>query len=131
MYIIVDDAELFNPQTDAGMLRIRQEAPMYKWATPKSGDDPATLAPHALFNDAIDYVREAAANYFPTQEDYTREEKIEIAMPDALKVESIQAIPTQDARDLAIQARLLEAKKIIKIMDTPVRSAAANRLGRR
>lgn len=131
LYIIVDDNERFNPQTDAGMVRIRQEAPAYKWATPKSGEAPATLVPYALFNDAMDYAREAAVNYFPTLADFTREEKIEMAMPDSLKVDIIGAMPTQDMRDLASQARLMERKKIEKRMDAPVRSAASGLLRRR
>lgn len=131
LYIIVDDAELYNPQTDAGMLRIRQEAPMYKWATPKSGDTPATLVPHALFNDALDYAREAAVNYFPTQADYSREEKIEMAMPANLTMEAVDAIQLTDDRDYMLQARLKQMKQIERDMDKPVRSAAMSRLGRR
>jgi hypothetical protein len=77
VYVIVDDTEYGNPKTDAGMLRIRQEAPAYKWDTPKSGEVAKTLVPYALFNDAIDTFRGAAARYFPDISPLTETEEIE------------------------------------------------------
>ena len=113
---------VYGPRNSKGLARLRFEIPLYSHRNQGNSK---------IDDDMIDGWRGLKATFGVSPADYTREEKIEIAMPDALKVESIQAIPTQDARDLAIQARLLEAKKIIKVMDTPVRSAAASRLGRR
>lgn len=117
---IVDDAEYQNPKTDAGMIRWRQEAPTIHWNMPKSGEVPTTLTPYPLFNDAFDTVRAAAAKYFPSQADFTREEKIEMAMPQYLRTEHIQAMPDH-ARDLALSRRQIEEKKIVKALDTPIR----------
>lgn len=131
LYVIVDDAEYINPKTDAGMVRFRAEAPTIRWDTPKSGEHPLKLVPYALFNDAFDTVRSAAAKYFPVQADYSYEEKVELAMPDNLKMAAIEAIPTQDQRDTALTRRLLTQTKIRKEMDAPVRGAASRLLGRR
>lgn len=86
LYFIVDDNEYLNPKTEAGMLRVRQEAPAYKWAVPKSGETAPTLVPYALFNDAIDVVKGAAASYFPEIEPLTNTERVEVAMPTEYKI---------------------------------------------
>jgi hypothetical protein len=92
LYFIVDDAEYLNPQTEAGMLRIRQEAPAYKWATPKSGEVAVHLVPYALFNDAIDVAKAAAAVYFPRSTQLSVVERREKALPAHLQnVEEIIA----------------------------------------
>lgn len=76
LYIIVDDDQIGSPRDERGMLRIRQEAPAYRWDTPKSGEPPKKLVPYALFNDAIDVVRAAAAVYWPRVEEYSRDEVV-------------------------------------------------------
>lgn len=81
LYFIVDDNEYVNPKTERGMLRIRQEAPAYKWSVPKSGEIAPALVPYALFNDAIDVTKAAAATYFPTPEPLTNDERVEAALP--------------------------------------------------
>lgn len=83
LYFIVDDNQEYNPQTvwtglDRGMARVRAEAPAYKWDTPKSGEPPKTLVPYALFNDAMDVCRSAAAVYWPRIEELTPEELLHI-----------------------------------------------------
>lgn len=89
MYVVVDDKEAVNPKTDAGMVRFRAEAPMYRWNTPKSGEAPLALLPYPLFNDAIDTVRAAAARYFPRSTSFTAQEqlhqRIEEKMPEVYK----------------------------------------------
>lgn len=111
LYFIVDDAEYQNPQTEAGMLRVRQEAPAYKWAVPKSGEVAATLVPYALFNDAIDVVKGAAARYFPRSTKKNREERIIEAMPDAYKPESMAQM-TGYEREKAHYGYISERAKI-------------------
>ena len=52
LFFVVADDEYVNPVSERGLLRIRQEAPAYKWDTPKSGEVATRLVPYALFNDA-------------------------------------------------------------------------------
>lgn len=85
LYFIVDDDQIMNPQDENGMLRIRAEAPAYRWVVPKSGEIAAKLVPYALFNDAIDVVRGAAAKYFPTQARRTSEEYLLTQLPESLQ----------------------------------------------
>ena len=79
LVILVDDAQYISPKVmmdglDAGQSRIRAEAPVYRWLTPKSGEPPKKLEPYAFFNDAIDLCRSAAASYWPVKEELTRRE---------------------------------------------------------
>ena len=109
LYFIVEDDEYLNPKTERGMLRIRQEAPAYKWATPKSGETATTLVPYALFNDAIDVTKGAAALYFPDSEPLTREESIQKHMPEYLTNDTR---PYRAERDLEMIFARKEAAKL-------------------
>ena len=106
LYFIVDDAEYLNPKTERGMLRVRQEAPAYKWNTPKSGETPIRLEPYPLFNDAMDVVRAAAAVYFPGVKSLTKEEKFEAKME--AKGLSKEIYETEDLG--LIQRRIVEER---------------------
>jgi len=112
MYIVVSDDEYMNPKTDAGMLRFRQEAPAYKWAQPKSGETAARLAPHALFNDALDYTRSAAAKYFPYAAGLTKGEKQEAALPSHLKADAVQMEMDEDTKERLVMRRRLELDRM-------------------
>lgn len=81
LLILVDDNHYIAPRFpkdldgfDEGQARLRAEAPVYKWEKPKSGEPPKKLTPHALFNDAIDFLRSAAATYWPSMEEKTIDE---------------------------------------------------------
>lgn len=91
VYLVVDDRELLSPTTDAGLVRHRAEIPAYRWAVPKSGEAPVSLIPHALFNDACDTLRAAAADYWPHSKELTPEEQIERAVPDKYSYEALLA----------------------------------------
>jgi hypothetical protein len=115
LYFIVDDDELLNPRTERGMLRIRQEAPAYKWDTPKSGETPLSLVPYALFNDAIDVVRAAAITYFPKIADLTFEEKIHRGLEAFIPLEQIEAMvdnAPEGSAAMAMTARMHEEKRL-------------------
>lgn len=120
LYFIVDDAELINPKTEAGMLRIRAEAPAYKWDKPKSGEAPARLVPYALFNDAIDVTKAAAAKYFPSIAELTDDERfaqyVEQQKP-FLKPEAIAAETDDDRKSQRI-ADLLQEKKAFAVRES-------------
>lgn len=62
IYIVADE-ELIYPKTDAGLVRTRAEAPAYRWKELKSGEPMSVAEPDALFNDAMDTIREACARY--------------------------------------------------------------------
>lgn len=89
LYLVVDEDELVAPTTDAGLARHRAEFPAYHWAMPKSGEAPATLVPYALFNDAVDTTRAAAADYFPLAKELTEKEQIERAIPEKYRLENL------------------------------------------
>lgn len=107
---------------DKGFARARFEMPLYSHRNQggKKIDD-----------DFVDSLLGLMARFGATVSDFTREEKIEMALPDTLKIEVIDAIQLTDERDYALQSRLQERKKIETKMDAPVRSAAQGRLGRR
>lgn len=119
LYFIVDDAEYLNPKTEAGMLRIRQEAPAYKWAVPKSGEVAPTLVPYALFNDAIDVAKAAAASYFPEIEPLTDDERVEEAIPTEYKISTMLQRSGQkhltDSQQLARSLMEAEVREKLKI----------------
>ena len=91
LYLVVDNNELVVPTTDAGLVRHRAEIPAYHWAMPKSGEAPAALVPYALFNDAVDTVRAAAADYFPLAKELTEREQIERAIPEKYRLENLRS----------------------------------------
>lgn len=119
LYVIVDDAEAANPKTDAGMLRIRQEAPAYKWNTPKSGEAPTTLVPYPLFNDAIDTVRGAAARYFPREKGMSFEETVIAAMPDVIQNENIMTAEQRMGQAIFLEKRYREEHEKRSANDFP------------
>lgn len=111
LYFIVSDDEFVSPKTDLGMARVRQEAPAYRWAVPRSGDIPKKLEPHALFNDAMDVVRSAAASYFPRIEELSAAEEITKRIRSRINVEPG---PMSTGKQLALmmaQSRVMREMK--------------------
>lgn len=104
LFIVADDQELF-PQDDLGLARWRAEAPAYKYAKPKSGDTPSMLLPHPLFNDAMDTLRAAAADYFPLLAPLTDEERYrayqQTIAPETMP-EAIAQVEDDDHRSILI-----------------------------
>ena len=96
LYHVVDERELLNPKTDAGLARWRAEAPAYEWATTKGGDPLAQLVPYALFNDAMDTERAAAADYFPETEPLSAKEEAEKNLPEHMKEANIPDLPPDE-----------------------------------
>lgn len=109
LYILVDDTEYLSPRTDAGMTRLRQEAPSYRWEMPKSGEPPKSLVPHALFNDAIDVVRGAAAVYFPQMEEFSTAEVVKAKVQSQVSFDPSAQLTEGQQLTLALaQARVLK-----------------------
>lgn len=97
LYFIVDDDQAANPRDERGMLRIRAEAPAYRYNAPKSGEIALRLEPYPLFNDAIDVSRSAAATYFPSVTTKTQEEQIMELMPQGI-LENFEQATTSEGK---------------------------------
>lgn len=85
LFILVDDDQATSFRTvvdgwDLGQSRVRSEAPAYKWAVPKSGEPTAKMVPHAMYNDAMDVARMAAASYWPAMDELTPMEELDRRM---------------------------------------------------
>jgi len=89
LMFIVDDDELDFPKTDKGLARWRAEAAAYKYAKPKTGEEPANLLPHPLFNDAMDTLRAAAKDYFPHLQPLSLPEQMEAKVPPRFQLKAI------------------------------------------
>lgn len=113
LYFLIDDREMVNPKTDAGMARWRAEMPAYRWATLKTGEPTAQVVPHALFNDAIDTVRAAAADYWPKSVPLTEQEQIQALIPDKYSRESLMANYSYE-REMSVNFQEARAKAQIK-----------------
>lgn len=129
LYHIVNTEQRVYPRDDDGLARHRAEAPAYKWATLKSGEPTTQLVPHALFNDAMDTVRAAAADYWPKVLPRTIDETVEFTLqtraPD-LAIETIDQDPNR-FRQGAIAARERAMGSIRREVDKPSFSSAQAR----
>lgn len=77
LYLVVDDDQLEFPRDDRGLARWREEFPAYHYKTLKSGEVATEVVPHPLFNDAMDTVRAAGAEYFAPIVPLSRDERVE------------------------------------------------------
>lgn len=80
MYLIVDDAQLNYAKDDTGLARWRAEFPQYHYKNLTSGNMSVNVMPYPLFNDAMDTVRAAGADYFSPVAPLTMDEKVEREM---------------------------------------------------
>ncbi len=64
LYFVVPDDQLVNPTEERGLARHRAEMPVYRYGTLRSGDEKHVVAPHPLFNDAMDALRGLASEDF-------------------------------------------------------------------
>lgn len=76
LFLIVDDEELIHAKSDKGLARWRAEILAYHWNTLKSGEPTTRLVPYPLFNDAVDTMRAAAAEYWPYATQKTLHEQV-------------------------------------------------------
>jgi hypothetical protein len=117
LFFIIDDDQVEFPKDDLGLARWRAEAAAYKWARPKSGDAPAILYPHPLFNDACDTMRAAAFDYFPTLKSLSHAEEIEARMPEHLKQENVSEYYGEPGFAELTMARIQEERQIKQRME--------------
>lgn len=105
IYHVIDDSgQLIYAVNDRGLVRHRSEAAAYRWATLKSGDPTITVTPHALFNDAMDTERAAAADYWPLSASKTQAEIDEDKLPVSIKIETIAVMSEGTEKHRAVQA---------------------------
>lgn len=100
MFLVVADDQLEYPKDDAGLARWREEFPVYHYKTMVGGGLSSQVVPHSLFNDAMDTVRAAGAEYFAPIVPLTMEEQI------AAKMTQVYAGRTfQDILDMPPESR--------------------------
>jgi Terminase large subunit, T4likevirus-type, N-terminal len=112
LMFIVDDDQLDFPKNDLGLARWRAEAPAYKYAKPKSGEEAAVLLPHPLFNDAMDTCRAGAVDYFPDLAPLTHEEEVEARMSVHLKREAVAEYYGKQGFPEMMVARIQEQRQV-------------------
>jgi hypothetical protein len=115
MYFIVNDDQLLHAADDFGHARFRAEIPVYHYQPSSSG----MVIPHALFNDACDVLREAAADYFAPTLPLSSEEQISQKMQGLAgrTFEDILALPPAE-RGPAIDGWRLKEAEVRKSQDT-------------
>jgi hypothetical protein len=125
LYHIVDNKQRVFARDDDGLARHRAEAPAYRWAQLKSGEPATALVPHALFNDAMDTVRAAAADYWPRALALSIDERVEralVATAPHMSIEAIEQGASEHNRDYrsAMTARAMAISRIRRNLDKPV-----------
>ena len=108
LFLVVDDAQLVRAQDDRGLARWREEILAYHWAQLKSGEPTTRLVPYPLFNDAVDTMRAAAADYWPFATLKTVGEQV------AEAVEAVQPIGfVESIKDPAYKAHVLTQRQLL------------------
>lgn len=128
-YVIVDDDQgkpyfskdinkwlVTEPKDDAGFLRARLEIMTYHIPESEKGKPVRLQRPYAVFNDAMDTWRAGAAS-LPPIGDYTREEKIDNALPPGLRRKAIESADPQEIAMLWLTRRM-EAAELALTMPT-------------
>jgi len=84
LYLVVDDAELINPKTDAGLARHRGEFAAYRYAdTPPTQQRGQSLpVPYKWYDDAMDSLRGIFAEWGPSIKPQTLDEQIAERLPE-------------------------------------------------
>lgn len=106
LYLVVDDDQVEYPRDDRGLARWREEFPAYHYKQLRSGEIATEVVPHPLFNDAMDTVRAAGAEYFAPIVPLSRTERVERQLETIYKgrqFSDILALPAIE-RDGAIHA---------------------------
>ncbi len=106
LYLVVDDDQVDYPRDDRGLARWREEFPAYHYKQLRSGEIATEVVPHPLFNDAMDTVRAAGAEYFAPIVPLSREERVERQLEKVYHGRSFNDILAMPAvtRDGAIHA---------------------------
>ncbi len=132
LYYIVDDEQVLLARDDKGLRLLREQVANWEYVPVKITEQGQTVQkPSKINDDFCDVIKSIIAFFGAQAAGFTREENIERAMPDALKMEAIEQLPTQDDKDAATMRRQLEQAKVVRVMDAPVRGAAVSRFAKR
>lgn len=123
IYYIVDDEQILMPRDDDGLKMFRDQISTWDYVTVKLTEQGLTQQkPSKVNDDTLDSIKSLVAFWGAASTDYSPEEKFEMAVPDRLKLTTIETLPDSE-RASAIQARLLRETEMRKQMDAPVRRA--------
>ena len=103
LILIVDDDQFINPKDDRGLARHRAEFPVYHY----KGDKP-----DPIFNDAMDTVKTAAVEYFPSIKPKSKEEKREEKLKPEVRMVAIVEEENPELQQAKIQTRDLQLKRM-------------------
>ena len=95
LYLVVDDAEIVNPKTDAGLARHRGEFSAYRFAdTPPTQQRGQTIpVPYKWYDDAMDSLRGIFAEWGPSIKPMTLDEQITERLPETWRDEYLLTLP--------------------------------------
>lgn len=95
LYLVVDDGEMVNPKTDAGLARHRGEFASYKFAdTPPTQQRGQTIpVPYKWYDDAMDSMRGIFAEWGPSIKPMTLDEQINERLPETWQDEYLRTLP--------------------------------------
>jgi hypothetical protein len=108
LFLVVDDKELVRADSDKGLARWREEILAYHWNQLKSGEPTTRLVPYPLFNDAVDTMRAAAADYWPVATQKTLQEKVSDYVEDIQPTDFVESI-----EDPGYRAHVLTQRQIL------------------
>lgn len=123
LFLVVDDRELVRAESDRGLARWREEILAYHWNQLKSGEPATRLTPYPLFNDAVDTMRAAAADYWPIATQKSMAEQVFEAVEAIQPTEFVESIADPEYRaHVRTQRQLLaaQAREKLKEVDTLV-----------
>lgn len=111
LFLVVDDEELVHSKTDRGLARWRSEILAYHWDKLKSGEPMTKLAPYPLYNDAVDTMRAAAADYFPSATKKTIPERISDYIEAVQPMDFVESIHDRGYKSHVLSQRALLAEQ--------------------
>lgn len=94
LYLVVEDGELINPKTDAGLARHRGEFAAYKYAdTPPTQQRGQSIpVPYKWYDDATDSCRGIFAEWGPSIKPKTLDEQIQERLPETWQDSYLQTL---------------------------------------
>lgn len=123
IFLVVDDAQgkleyepsirkygCQPPEDEDGLFRTRSEFPAYHYPSTELGKELRKMRPQKIFDDAMDVTRCVASECFAPLGEMSVEEKFEKYLPDKLKNDNIEKLPSYD-RGMAVLQREQERRE--------------------
>lgn len=128
LYYIVEDGQEVFARDDNGLQLLRDQVSTWDYVPVKVSDSGQTIQkPSKINDDHADVIKGLLAYFGAGAADFTFEEKLEQRMPEALRVETIAAMPHGVERDGTLLRRGIEEKRVRQEMEAPVRRAGIMR----